>query len=226
MVALALLSACAPAYRPPTPFVPLLESQGDAHVAAHLGTGGMQLDGAYAVSPHFAVRGGGQFAGYAGQGDYLVGSAGAGAYGAFSGPGGRGTWAVTGVVGSGYTHGQSAFTIITPDAETTQEFRTSGGLVTGALRGEWGLESDVLGWGAQVGPTWHLVAHDRKSDEDGVGQMVMFEAATAVRGGPPGPVRAELSLGFALPMWVNRTDAVGVPVPLVVGLGVTGDLSK
>lgn len=62
-VGVSLIAGCAPLYRPPPPFLPLLGEAGDLHAAAHLGTGGAQLDAGVATGDWVAVRAGAQVAG-------------------------------------------------------------------------------------------------------------------------------------------------------------------
>jgi hypothetical protein len=223
------VGACAPAYRPPTPFVPLLQEQGDAHLGLHLGTGGAQLDGAYAVTPSFALRTGVQVAGYTSDGAYTVGTLGAGFYGASENL----AWGVTLVGGGGYSRGITKVTVTTTTTggdENSSEstWRNSGLLATGALRAELGSHLGENGAvGGTLGPTWHMLSHDSESDGTGTGQMAMIELAGVARGGSP-TVQFEGSLGLAYPLWISEQDEdvleVGIPVPIVIGLGVTFDL--
>jgi hypothetical protein len=218
---------CAPAYRPPTPFVPMLLEKGDLSTGVRYGTGGVQADVAVAPVPHLGVRAGGQYAGFASQGLYGLGHAGIGVFGELGDGYG---WGLTLDGGGGYSR---AITTVDVQSQTTgglsqvdrTEIRTSGTLATLALRNEWGLRMEHGMVGGQVGPTFHQIWHDGASSEDGVGQMVMLEGAGVARGGP-GPVWFEGSLGLAWPVWVNRTNAVGVPVPVVFGIGVSYDRAR
>jgi hypothetical protein len=223
-------AACAPAYRPPTPFVPLLAEEGDTHLAVHLGTGGGQLDVAQAVAPGFALRAGAQVAGYASDGAYTVGTVGAGLFGGSP----ELLWGVTLVGGGGYSRGISTLRVTSTTAdgeETTSEtvWRNSGMLGTGALRAELGRRiGDNAAVGANIGPTWHILSHDALSDGTGTGQMLLVEAASVARAGSP-VVMFEGSVGFAYPLWVSAreeddTSEVGIPVPIVLGIGLTFDL--
>ncbi|MCB9683560.1 MAG: hypothetical protein H6735_00805 [Alphaproteobacteria bacterium] len=216
-------AGCAPAYRPPAPFVPLLQEKGDSQIAGHWGTGGLQADGAYALSDHFAMRGGAQLAGYTSQGMYLVGNVGVGGYGAFTD---SIYWGLTGTVGGGYSRGITdlSVSVITTSGTTTttESWRNSGTLMTGAVRWESGIRFDGNAMaGVQIGPTWHGLIHDAQSDGTGMGQGLLMEGAAIGRIGPgSAPIAFEGSLGFAWPLYLDFEDS-GVPLPFVMALGIT-----
>lgn len=219
-------AACAPVYRPPAPFVPMLEQRGDAQVAAHLGAAsGLQVDGAVAPTDALALRGGVQVAGYASEGEYGVGTFGVGWYGADP-HGLRGGVSLAG--GGGYSRGVTDWTVsrqTATDGQTTSEqvrFQNSGPIAVGALRGEIGYELEGFALGATTGLSLHQVWHDRRSDGSGVGRMGIWEAAGLVRFGPP-PVGFEGFVGTAMPFW-SEGD-VGIPFPVTFGLGLTVDAS-
>lgn len=219
----ALLAGCAPVYRPPAPFAPMLQEKGDAQVAAHLGIGGFQVDGAVAPDDLVALRGGIQVGGYVGEGTYTVGTVGVGVYGAEEVGGLRA--AVSLVGGGGYSRGVSDWTVSTqtPSGGTNADrvrFENSGPIVVAAIRSEFGYETEWFATGATLCPTYHQVWHDERSDGVGVGRGAMIETAALVRAGPP-PVGIEGFLGVALPFWADGD--IGVPFPLTFGLGLTVD---
>ena len=225
-IGLWLLSACAPAYRPPAPFAPLLQEKGDANLAAQLGTGGAQLHGAYAVSDDLAVRAGVQGAGYASEGLYGVGTVGAGAFGGAVGAGGR--WGVTLEGGGGITRGVTTVNVRwdTPDGDSEwQEIReqNSGSLLLAALRPEVGVESEFAATGFTLGVAYHRLAHDAASSGVGVGQGVVLEPAGFFRVGVH-PIAFQGFIGLAWPAWMQ--GEVGLVVPLQIGMGLTLDLPK
>ncbi len=49
------LIQCSPLYFPNTIHTPLLEEEGDANISGHLGTAGINLQGAYAINEHVGV---------------------------------------------------------------------------------------------------------------------------------------------------------------------------
>ena len=220
-------AGCAPAYRPPTAFVPLLREQGDGQIALHLGLGGAQLDGAYAATGGLAVRTGVQVAGYVGEGAYTVGTLGAGAYGSSN----HTAWGVSVIGGGGYARGITEIGVNTPTISGGTDhaevgWRNSGSLATGALRAEIGTHLGENGaLGANLGPTWHVLAHDAESDDTGSDQMVMLETAGVARGGVA-PVMFEGSLGIAYPLWIAKGEGrvASLPFPVRLGIGLTFDL--
>jgi hypothetical protein len=172
-----LVAGCAPAYRPPAPFTPLLDQRGDAQIAAHLGTGGAQVDGAYAVSDAFQVRGSLQGAGCSSPGHYAVATVGAGVYGAdMSGL----RWAVSGQVGGGASRGITDLTVIrtTIGGQSTSEvtrFQNSGALLVGAARPELGYETESFAVATVLGASFRQLHHDQASD----GMGLTFDVAAA-----------------------------------------------
>lgn len=213
-----LATACAPAYRPPAPFVPMLDARGDLHGAVHLGLGGAQGDVAYAVSDVASVRGGVQVAGYHPEspGTYVVGTAGGGAYGSE----GDLRWGIAGTVGGGRSVGETVVRTTINDETTEQRYRNSGVLFTAALRPELGAEGKYTAAGIVLGTSFYQLHHDAASDGSGVGWGLMFEPVAVTRVGPPG-VAVEGHVGLAVPM--AEGGDVGLVFPLVFGVGVTVD---
>jgi len=236
LVLAATLGACAPAYRPPAPFVPMLEEQGDVNIAAQVGVGGAQVDAAVATSKLVSLRGGAQVAGWASEGHYALGRVGAGVYGGND----AGTrWAVNGDVGAGLTRGvgdvtsRVQSTIPTPEedtstvttVETTKILQNSGILLVASLRPQLGYEGSYAATALVLGFGYHQLFHDVASDGVGSAAGVTFEPTAVLRlGGGDARFGLQAWLGLALPL--AGAGVENIPVPLNTGLGLTLDLSK
>ena len=223
---LALAIGCAPAYRPPAPFAPLLDQKGDLNAAAHLGTGGVQVDAAYALQDSLSLRAGFQGAGYASQsgGLYAVGTFGPGAYGRAPN-GGALRWGVALVGGGGISKAVSELTITsgTGDAveTSTTTFRNSGGLVVVALRPEVGLDTEFMSMAFTAGVSYHSLFHDADSDGTGRSDGLLIEPAVVFRAGPE-PVHFGGFLGLALPLMLDEN--AGIPFPVLLGVTVSANI--
>ena len=240
-----LLTACAPVYRPPAPFVPLLEEPGDVNLAAQLGVGGAQLDGAVAVSDAMAVRGGAQAGGWALDGHYGVGRLGVGLYSGND----RGTrWAVWLDAGGGLTRYTGNFQVPNPNGAVTtttttttdgdvtttttervwiREERTySGPLLLGAVRPQLGHEGKVLSPSLVLGLGYHTLFHDAQSASSGTSVGLTFEPTGVLRlgGGEASIAAAQAWLGLVAPIIASGDE--NIPLPVNAGLGLTVDLDR
>ncbi len=209
--------ACAPVYRPPAPFVPLLERPGDLAVSGQVGTGGAQADVAYAPRQSLEVRGGVQVGGLLGEGHYALGTVGVGAWGAQGG----GRYALHLDLGGGSSRG---VTILgppdTPDAGPDEVVFENGGMVgTAAFRGELAYEGGFGAVGAQAGLVGVLLDASEPG-RDGAGAAI--EACGFARAGSRA-VQLQGHAGASLPV-LTLDPNLGVPFPLLLGLGVVVNL--
>lgn len=221
MIALLLSSslfACAPLYRAAPPQVLLFDKAGDLNAAGHVSTDGVDVNAGYAVNDHLAARAGAQVAGLLDDGSYQRVGAGLGYFSTH----GHLRAAALFDLGGGYARGSSTVTISSSNTGTSSTSTTTyqGAFALFSGHFELGAEYPKLGLALVLRPTDQLIWHDAASDGTGTANLFMGEAFAAVRAGSP-TVKVEASAGLVLPL--AGSGDVGIPPPLVLGLGLVLD---
>ncbi|MBX2797296.1 MAG: hypothetical protein KTR31_06510 [Myxococcales bacterium] len=214
----ALCAACAPTYRPPAPFVPMHEAQGDSQLSVYLGTGGGQANFGYALTNALAVRGSAQLAG--GQtGSYAIAGVGADVYGASQSL--RYGLALEG--SSGPSVGISDITISNSQGTGSADLRFSGTVFNGRVLPYFGVEVNGFGINLSVANVYTVVQHNAQSDGEGTGIIGLVEPNLVIRAGAR-QVAFELFAGLAIPYLAEGDN--GIPVPINLGAGLTFQLTR
>ncbi|TNE87588.1 MAG: hypothetical protein EP330_17990 [Deltaproteobacteria bacterium] len=193
---------CAPTHVPRAGSFALLDGDGDVHAAATVGSHGASLEVTHALSEHFAIRGGGQFAPTP---SYLSTWMGSGFYTAED----VFRFGIFGEFGAGAANSTTDYTV-NGEANTAHN---AGYFVHGGATVEFGVEwpNFAAGFGTRgvVQRFWHA------SGSDGVvpGTLVNIEPMLMLRGGAP-TAKIEVQFGIALPFpGVDPTGDMGVYLP-------------
>lgn len=216
-----LLMACAPMYRPGLHSAPLFVEEGDLSAYGGGSLGGVQGGAAYAPLEHLGVRANAQTAGPG----YARLSAGVGGW--MAGPfdpelakdtGIRlGLWADAAAGTS-----QSSLTINVNGVPTTTSYEGTFWEASG--QGLVAFASPKVSSGLSVRAAWFQVHHvpgsDGFDDNGGIGHFVYVEPMLFARAGAE-QLKLEVQLGGVLPLsFPEPVGAVGVPLPVNVGVGL------
>lgn len=229
---------CATTYVPPAAHVAALSKPGDLDLALRGGTGGAQIDVAFAVMNGLAVRASGQASGSPAapqrQDFHRAGEVGAGWY-----------WSPKPDEGGGDEASEDAYNLLSPKSfhpglRTSVFLSVGGGAsqssysvashVTTSSGTFWkeALQGDLLySWrwfetGMALRATHVDFFHDAQSSKpDARGRAVLGEVFGVVRAGPP-RLRGELQLGLAAPLYAQ--EATSAPFPFVLSFGLVSEL--
>lgn len=206
-------------YRPHPVHSPMLEQAGDLHVAGTVAVQGGQVSAAWAASDRLGLRA--DLQADAHTGPYGVARVGAGWFRASPEGLRLALWADA---GGGY--GESSHTVTihsSTTGDTTSETHLSGLLAQGSASAELGWEGDISAVGLELRSVTELLWHDAGSDEAGTGWLTTAELLALARVGGEA-WRLQAFAGLSLPYAGDGTT--GVPLPLLLGLGVTWDLPR
>jgi len=196
---------CAPVYTKPAINAPLFERAGDIQAAAQIGTHGVDIQGAAAVTDYLGVIAGGS---NDSEGDNRHNSveAGIGYYERF-GAGGNGSFAVFGGGGLGDSRGEGEF------LSTREE--AAGDFVLGFVQGDIGIASEFADVGVSGRVTY--LRYDFDVGGTGIAKVVFFEPGAFARVGSR-YIKAEAQLGLVLADADDQID--WVPIHISIGLRV------
>lgn len=205
---LLLLSACAPMYRPDAVHSAMLEQPGDLVASGNWNLTGVQGGATVAKGERLAVRGDLQIDALSGP--YVLGSAGVGTYVARPKGFRMGLWLDA---GGGYARSIDSVSV----AGTVSSTRLQGGLGQAVGSIELGWEGPGFATGIELRSANQWVLHGAKSEEQGLSFMTSAEVLALLRIGP-GPVKFQGYAGASVPLYIN--GSLGLQLPVWFGLGL------